>query len=134
MASQQPSGSLDVVLDKATADAVDCGGRTSDMMAEIHRVLRPAGLFMLVSCRCAGGGGGRDNAAIIHSHHLTVLSRGYNAFVCHKLPAWPRRSRDPPQRLPDVQAAFELLELAPLPAADGGPCPNAYLYCLRRRP
>ncbi|KAK9820533.1 hypothetical protein WJX72_011375 [[Myrmecia] bisecta] len=41
----------DLVLDKGTLDAVDCGGATSTVLQEVVRVLKQAGWYILVSCR-----------------------------------------------------------------------------------
>lgn len=48
---QLESCSFDVVVDKGCTDALDCGGKTELALAQMHRVLKPGGLLMLVSCR-----------------------------------------------------------------------------------
>ena len=45
----QPDGSYDAILDKATADAVACAGQMPRLLAEAARVLRPDGVYVLIS-------------------------------------------------------------------------------------
>jgi SAM-dependent methyltransferase len=48
------NSSVACVIDKATLDCIDCSGQAEDGIAvvrEVHRVLIPGGLFVVVTCR-----------------------------------------------------------------------------------
>eukprot|EP01025_Chloroclados_australasicus_P042419 TRINITY_DN45122_c0_g1_i1.p2 TRINITY_DN45122_c0_g1~~TRINITY_DN45122_c0_g1_i1.p2 ORF type:complete len:176 (-),score=17.72 TRINITY_DN45122_c0_g1_i1:161-688(-) len=44
-------GSFDVIVDKGTMDAIDCGGLTFKYIDEVRRVLTSNGWLLLVTCR-----------------------------------------------------------------------------------
>lgn len=87
-----PAASWDIVLDKGMLDALDCANNSRQAESEIARVLKPQGLFVLVSCR------------------------------------------DPLQRLATLSQHFHLEELQEVRSSPNKstPCPDAYIYCLRR--
>lgn len=47
-----PGGCFDGAVDKGTLDCLDCLGLAAAAAAEVHRLVRPGGLLVSVSCRC----------------------------------------------------------------------------------
>ena len=68
-----PEGSFDFVLDKALLDSLLCGdnsfNRSAEYIAEIHRVLKPGGSFVVVS---HGGPATRMNLLATEDRKWTV--------------------------------------------------------------